>query len=109
VRSDVDLPDDPFARFHRRVDIVRYSDDEYAALCSPSDDALRAVTLWPAQIFGMADRFGSLEAGRVANVVVTTGDLLEARTDTKYLFIDGRPVPLETRHSTLYMTHKDRK
>jgi imidazolonepropionase-like amidohydrolase len=73
------------------------------------DDALRAVTLWPAQIFGMADRFGSLEAGRVANVVVTTGDLLEARTDTKYLFIDGRPVPLETRHSTLYMTHKDRK
>ncbi len=73
------------------------------------DDALRAVTLWPAQIFGMADRFGSLETGRVANVVVTTGDLLEARTDTKYLFIDGRPVPLETRHSTLYMTHKDRK
>jgi imidazolonepropionase-like amidohydrolase len=73
------------------------------------DDALRAVTLWPAQIFGMADRFGSLEAGRVANVVVTTGDLLEARTDTKYLFIDGRPVPLETRHSTLYMTHRDRK
>jgi len=80
-----------------------------AAYGLSQDDALRAVTLWPAQIFGMADRFGSLEAGRVANVVVTTGDLLEARTDTKYLFIDGRPVPLETRHSTLYMTHKDRK
>ena len=73
------------------------------------EDALRAVTLWPAQIFGMADRFGSLEVGRVANIVVTTGDLLEARTDTKYLFIDGRPVPLETRHTTLNTTHKDRK
>jgi hypothetical protein len=73
------------------------------------EDALRSVTLWPAQIFGMADRFGSLEVGRVANVVVTTGDLLEARSETKHLFIDGRPVPLDTRHSTLYMTHKDRK
>ncbi len=80
-----------------------------AAYGLSQDDALRAVTLWPAQIFGMADRFGSLEVGRVANVVVTTGDLLEARTDTKYLFIDGRPVPLETRHTTLNTTHKDRK
>jgi imidazolonepropionase-like amidohydrolase len=73
------------------------------------DDALRAVTLWPAQILGMADRFGSLEVGRVANVVVTTGDLLEARSETKFLFIDGRPVPLDTRHTVLNMTHKDRK
>jgi imidazolonepropionase-like amidohydrolase len=73
------------------------------------EDALRAVTLWPAQIFGMADRFGSLDVGKAANLVVTTGDLLEARSETKYLFIDGRPVPLDTRHSTLYMTHKDRK
>jgi len=73
------------------------------------DDALRAVTLWPAQIFGMGDRFGSLEVGRVANVVVTTGDLLEARSETKFLFIDGRPVPLDTRHTILNMTHKDRK
>jgi len=57
----------------------------------------------------MTDRFGSLEAGKVANVIVTTGDMLEVRTDTKYLFIDGRPLPLETQHATLSMTHKDRK
>jgi len=43
VRSDVDLPDYPFARFNRRVDIVRYSDDEYAALCTPSDEVMRAA------------------------------------------------------------------
>lgn len=73
------------------------------------EDALKAVTLWPAQLFGMAGQFGSLEVGKVANVVVTTGDLLEARTDTKYLFIDGRPVPLDTRHTVLFTTHKDRR
>jgi imidazolonepropionase-like amidohydrolase len=73
------------------------------------EDALRAVTLWPAEIFGVADRLGSLEVGKVANLVVTTGDLLEARTDTRHLFIDGRDVPLATKHSELYDTFKDRK
>ena len=72
-------------------------------------DALRAVTLWPAQIFGVGDRFGSIEVGKTANLVVTTGDILEARTDTRYLFIDGRPVGLSTRHSDLYDFFKDRK
>ena len=71
-------------------------------------DALKSVTIWPAQIFGMGDKLGSLEVGKLANVVVTTGDLLEARTDTKYLFIDGRPIPLDTRHTELYMQFKDR-
>lgn len=73
------------------------------------EDALRSVTLWPAQIFGVADRFGSLEAGKVANVVVTNGDLLEARTEVKHLFIDGRPVPLDSRHTVLFETHKARR
>ncbi|HRP07520.1 MAG TPA: amidohydrolase family protein [Gemmatimonadales bacterium] len=73
------------------------------------DAALRAVTLSPAEIFGVADRLGSLEVGKVANVVVTNGDILEARTDTKYLFIDGRPVPLDTKHSELYEMFKDRR
>lgn len=72
-------------------------------------DALRAVTLWPAQIFGVGEQFGSIEVGKAANLVVTTGDLLEARTDTRFLFIDGRPVGLSTRHSDLYDFFKDRK
>ena len=80
-----------------------------AAYGLSQEDALKAVTLWPAQIFGVGDRFGSLEVGKAANVVVTTGDLLEARSETRYLFIDGRPVPLDTRHTVLYITHKDRK
>jgi imidazolonepropionase-like amidohydrolase len=72
------------------------------------DDALKSVTLWPAQIVGVGDRLGSLEPGKIANLVVTTGDLLEAKTDTKYLFIDGRQVPLDTKHSELYQQFKDR-
>jgi len=79
-----------------------------AAFGLSKTDALKSVTIWPAQIFGMSDKLGSLEAGKLANVVVTTGDILEARTDTKYLFIDGRPVPLDTRHTELYMQFKDR-
>ena len=79
-----------------------------AAFGLSRDDALKAVTLWPAQILGVGDRLGSIEPGKMANLVVTTGDLLEARTDTKYLFIDGRPVPLDTKHTDLYTKFKDR-
>jgi imidazolonepropionase-like amidohydrolase len=80
-----------------------------AAFGLDRDAALRAVTLSPAEIFGVADRLGSLEVGKIANLVVTTGDILEARTDTRYLFIDGRNVPLDTKHSELYEMFKDRK
>jgi imidazolonepropionase-like amidohydrolase len=69
-------------------------------------DALKAVTLGPAQIFGVSDKLGSLDIGKIANVVVTDGDMLEARTNTKYLFIDGRMVPLDTKHSQLYEEFK---
>jgi Imidazolonepropionase and related amidohydrolases len=71
-------------------------------------DALKSVTLWPAQIFGVGDKLGSLEVGKMANVVVTTGDMLEAKTDTKYLFIDGRNVPLDNKHTQLNALFKDR-
>lgn len=71
-------------------------------------DALKSVTLWPAQIFGVGDRMGSIDVGKMANIVVTTGDMLEAKTDTKYLFIDGRNVPLDTKHTQLNAQFKDR-
>ena len=86
-----------------------YVAGEAAGFGLSKEDALRSVTLWPAQIYGVADRVGSLAVGKVANVVVTTGDLLEPRTDTKYLFIDGRLVPLNTKHSELYDAFKDRR
>ena len=79
-----------------------------AAFGLSKDDALKSVTLWPAQIFGVADKFGSIEVGKVANLVVTTGDMLEAKTDTKALFIDGRPVPLSDKHTYMYEKYKAR-
>jgi imidazolonepropionase-like amidohydrolase len=79
-----------------------------AAFGLSREDALRSVTLWPAQLIGAGDRFGSIEVGKVANLVVTDGDLLEARTNTRYLFIDGRPVPLGSRHEDLYELFRER-
>lgn len=80
-----------------------------AAFGLPRDEAIKAVTLYPAQIMNVADRMGTIEAGKVANLVITDGDLLEARTHVRYLFIDGKQVPLKSRHTELYEQFKDRK
>ena len=73
------------------------------------DDALKSVTLYPAQILGIADKLGSIEVGKMANLVVTDGDLLEPRTNVKNLFINGRMLPLTSRHTELFNSFKDRK
>jgi imidazolonepropionase-like amidohydrolase len=72
-------------------------------------EALKSVTLYPAQILNVADRLGSIEVGKIANLVVTDGDLLETRTHVRHLFIDGRLVPLNSRHTDLNDAFKDRK
>jgi len=54
------------------------------------DAALRALTLSAAEIFGVADRLGSIENGKIANLVVTDGDLFEEKTKIKIVFVDGR-------------------
>ena len=55
----------------------------------PADAALRALTLSPAEIFGVSDRLGSIEVGKIANLVVTDGDLFEEKTKIKMIFVDG--------------------
>jgi imidazolonepropionase-like amidohydrolase len=55
----------------------------------PADAALRALTLSAAEIFGVADRLGSIENGKIANLVVTDGDLFEEKTKIKMVFVDG--------------------
>jgi imidazolonepropionase-like amidohydrolase len=67
----------------------------------PWDAALRAVTLAPAEILGVADRYGSLQPGRVANVVVWTGDPFEFSTAPRHVFIRGREVPPTSRQREL--------
>ena len=70
------------------------------------DQALRAVTLTPAEIFGVADRYGSLEAGKVANVVVWSGDPFEFSTGVEHVYIRGREIPLRSRQTELLERYK---
>jgi len=73
-----------------------------AAFGLPKDEALKAVTIYPAQIFGVDSMIGSIEAGKMANLIITDGDPLEFRTNVKQMFINGEPVDLSTRHTRLY-------
>ena len=68
--------------------------------------ALRAVTLTPAEIFGVADRYGSLEVGKVANVVVWSGDPFDFSTGVEHVFIRGRDIPLRSRQTELLERYK---
>ena len=74
----------------------------------PWEDALKAITLNPAQILGVADRLGSLEVGKLANVIVTTGDPLEIRTEVKHVFIQGHPVDTNNKQRRLYERYRAR-
>jgi len=67
----------------------------------PYDEALKAITLNPAEIWGMADKLGSLDVGKTANVVVANGDPLDVRTDVKKVFIAGEEIPMTSRQTRL--------
>ena len=73
------------------------------------DEALKSVTLYPAQILGIDDKLGSIDVGKMANLVVTDGDMLDARTNIKHIFIAGRMIPMTSRHTDLFDSFKDRK
>ncbi|MDZ7362630.1 MAG: amidohydrolase family protein [candidate division KSB1 bacterium] len=68
----------------------------------PRDEALKAITLYPALILGVADRVGSLETGKDATLFVADGDLLEIKTQVSQLFIQGRKIDLGNKHRALY-------
>jgi imidazolonepropionase-like amidohydrolase len=67
----------------------------------PYDEALKAITLNPAEIWGVADKLGSLEVGKSANVVVANGDPLDLKTEVKQVFIEGREIPMTSRQTRL--------
>jgi imidazolonepropionase-like amidohydrolase len=79
-----------------------------AAFGLPKDVALRSVTLAPAQIFGVADKVGSIETGKLANIIVTDGDPLEIVTHVKHLYIGGEEITLDTNQTLLYEKFKAR-
>jgi imidazolonepropionase-like amidohydrolase len=74
----------------------------------PYEEALKALTLYPAQIWGVGDKLGSIERGKWADLIVTDGDPLETRTQVRHVFIQGREVDLSNRHLRLYETYSRR-
>jgi len=74
----------------------------------PADEGLKAVTLYPAQIAGVADRLGSIEIGKDATLFVTDGDVLDIRTNVKRMWIGGKEVSLDSRHTRLYEKYRNR-
>jgi imidazolonepropionase-like amidohydrolase len=72
------------------------------------EEALKAITINPAEIFGIADQYGSIEAGKRANLVISTGDPLETSSQIHHVFIDGYMIPMSNRHIRLYQEFLER-
>jgi imidazolonepropionase-like amidohydrolase len=74
----------------------------------PKEEALKAVTLYPAQILGIADRLGSLETGKAATLIVTNGDPLDFPTQVEAAFVDGRKIDLSNRQTRLRDKYREK-
>jgi imidazolonepropionase-like amidohydrolase len=66
------------------------------------EEALKSITITPAEIFGVADKMGSLEKGKNATLFVCDGDPFETKTQIKHVFIEGWQMPMNTRQTDLY-------
>lgn len=85
-----------------------YQAASYAAFGMGEEAALRAITLTPAEILGVADRLGSLDAGKDATLFVADGDALEDRTVVERAWIQGREVDLSDKHTRLYEKYQSK-
>ncbi len=74
----------------------------------PREEAIRALTVTPARLFGLDEDYGTIEEGKVANLILVDGDPLEIRTGIHHVFIDGVPVSLDNRHQELYEKYRSR-
>jgi len=79
-----------------------------AAFGLPRDEALKSVTLYPAQILGVAQSLGSIEVGKRGDLVVTNGDLLDMATTVEKVFIDGEAISMSTRQTRLFEKYDHR-
>jgi imidazolonepropionase-like amidohydrolase len=74
----------------------------------PADEALKSITLSPAEILGVADRVGSLDPGKDATLIVTDGDPLETTTHVTLAFVQGRAVDLTNKQTRLYDKYREK-
>lgn len=70
--------------------------------------AIRSITLWPAQILGVSDRVGSLETGKAATLIITTGNPLEITTQVEAAYIDGRKIDLSNKQTALAEKYREK-
>jgi imidazolonepropionase-like amidohydrolase len=122
--TEYDPYDAPYANpavlFRAGVKIaMQTSDDEnprnvafHAAMAAayglPKEEAVRAITLGAAEVLGIDEELGSLEPGKIADLVITQGDLLEVSAPVRYVFIDGEQVSLQNRQSRFYDKYRAR-
>jgi len=81
---------------------VGFEAAQSAAFGLPRDEALKALTINSAEILGVGDRLGSIEKGKFGDLILTDGDPLEAKTNIRQMFVAGREVSLESRHTREY-------
>ena len=74
----------------------------------PPEAALRAMTLTAAEFLGVADALGSIDKGKIANLLVVRGDLFDAQAEVQYVFVAGEPASLRTVETALYEKYRDR-
>ena len=80
-----------------------------AAYGMTKEEALKAITIVPAELFNVADKLGSIEEGKQATLFVTTGDPFETSTNVEHVFIKGWKIPMESRHIQLYEEFLERR
>ena len=101
-----------FGSFHEGEDTqsrnLPYQAAVAVAFGLPHDEALKALTVNAARIWGVDSQLGTIEEGKWADFVLTDGDPLDVRTEVKQVFIKGRPVDMETRQKQLYEKYKER-
>jgi imidazolonepropionase-like amidohydrolase len=94
--------DAPFARN------LPYVASQAVAFGLPPEEALKAMTLYPAQILGVEDRLGTIEPGKDATLFACSGDILDLRANLTHLWMAGREVSLDNRHARLYEKYRNR-
>ena len=87
---------------------IIYAASRSMAYGLPRDVALKSITLHPAQMLNVDNKLGSLTKGKEASFIATDGDLFDIRTNVKRMWVNGKEVSLESRHTRLYEKYKNR-
>ncbi len=74
----------------------------------PLDEAIKTVTLYPAEMLGFGDRMGSVEVGKDASLIVADGNILELSTVIEQVYIMGRSIDMDDRHRRQYERYRER-